>query len=74
MLSQHFNASDPSLHVRQKTPSTDLCYKSDISSLMVFTSPDSSLDRASLALSVQPSFKPCALSVGHWDCFRMPAY
>ncbi|CAL8278206.1 unnamed protein product [Boreogadus saida] len=36
---------DPSLHVRQKTPSTDLCYKSDISSLMVFTSPDSSLDR-----------------------------
>ncbi|XP_067095650.1 kazrin-A isoform X1 [Osmerus mordax] len=44
---QH-NHHDSSLHQRQKPPATDLCYKTDISSLMDFTSPDSSLDKVLL--------------------------
>ncbi|KAK6303122.1 hypothetical protein J4Q44_G00255760 [Coregonus suidteri] len=36
---------DPSVHQRQKPPATDLYYKSDISSLMEFSTPDSSLDK-----------------------------
>ncbi|KAJ8257661.1 hypothetical protein GJAV_G00188320 [Gymnothorax javanicus] len=36
--------TDPSVHQRQK-PVTDICYKSDIRSLMDFSTPDSSLDK-----------------------------
>ncbi|XP_071203339.1 kazrin-like isoform X3 [Salvelinus alpinus] len=39
---------DPSVHQRQNPPATDLCYKSDISSLMEFSTPDSSLDKVLL--------------------------
>ncbi|XP_029911181.1 kazrin-A isoform X1 [Myripristis murdjan] len=42
------NHHDPSLHARQKPAATDLCYKSEISSLMDFNSPDSSLDKVLL--------------------------
>uniref|UniRef100_A0A8C6SI85 Kazrin, periplakin interacting protein n=1 Tax=Neogobius melanostomus TaxID=47308 RepID=A0A8C6SI85_9GOBI len=42
------HGKDPSPHHRQKVPSTDLCYKSDISSLMDFNSPDASLDKVLL--------------------------
>ncbi|KAM9341850.1 kazrin-like isoform 1-T1 [Pholidichthys leucotaenia] len=44
---QH-NHNDPSPHQRQKPPATDLCYKSEISSLMDFNSPDASLDKVLL--------------------------
>ncbi|XP_019743516.1 kazrin-A-like [Hippocampus comes] len=44
---QH-NHNDTPLHTRQKTPSTDLCYTSEISSLMDFNSPDASLDKVLL--------------------------
>ncbi|KAF7658176.1 hypothetical protein LDENG_00016580 [Lucifuga dentata] len=39
---------DPSTHPRQKPPAADLCYKSEISSLMDFNSPDSCLDKVLL--------------------------
>ncbi|XP_077370726.1 kazrin-A isoform X3 [Festucalex cinctus] len=39
---------DTSLHTRQKAPATDLCYTSEISSLMDFNSPDASLDKVLL--------------------------
>ncbi|XP_051915151.1 kazrin-A isoform X5 [Hippocampus zosterae] len=39
---------DTPLHTRQKPPSTDLCYTSEISSLMDFNSPDASLDKVLL--------------------------
>ncbi|XP_055078869.1 kazrin-A isoform X3 [Periophthalmus magnuspinnatus] len=45
--SQH-NHNEPSPHHRQKAPSTDLCYKSEVSSLMDFHSPDASLDKVLL--------------------------
>ncbi|XP_072304815.1 kazrin-A isoform X3 [Eucyclogobius newberryi] len=45
--SQH-NHNEPSPHHRQKAPSTDLCYKSEVSSLMDFNSPDASLDKVLL--------------------------
>ncbi|TMS16580.1 Kazrin [Larimichthys crocea] len=41
---QH-NHNDPSSQPRQKPPATDLCYKTEISSLMDFNSPDASLDK-----------------------------
>uniref|UniRef100_A0A3B4FQ47 Kazrin, periplakin interacting protein n=1 Tax=Pundamilia nyererei TaxID=303518 RepID=A0A3B4FQ47_9CICH len=41
---QH-NHNDPSPHQRQKPPATELCYKTEISSLMDFNSPDASLDK-----------------------------
>uniref|UniRef100_A0A3Q3G379 Kazrin, periplakin interacting protein a n=1 Tax=Labrus bergylta TaxID=56723 RepID=A0A3Q3G379_9LABR len=44
---QH-NHNDPSSQPRQKLPATDPCYKSDISSLMDFNSPDASLDKVLL--------------------------
>ncbi|KAM9856242.1 kazrin-A [Aulostomus maculatus] len=45
---QH-NHNDPSPHARQKPPpTTDLCYTSEISSLMDFNSPDASLDKVLL--------------------------
>ncbi|KAM9752158.1 kazrin-like isoform 3-T4 [Menidia menidia] len=44
---QH-NHNDPSPHQRQKPPTTDLCYKTEISSLMDFNSPDASLDKVLL--------------------------
>ncbi|XP_067447942.1 kazrin-A isoform X6 [Thunnus thynnus] len=44
---QH-NHNDPSPHPRQKPPATDLCYTSEISSLMDFNSPDASLDKVLL--------------------------
>ncbi|XP_075898500.1 kazrin-A isoform X1 [Nelusetta ayraudi] len=44
---QH-NHNDPSTHARQKQPSTELCYKTEISSLMDFNSPDASLDKVLL--------------------------
>ncbi|KAF3860272.1 hypothetical protein F7725_000527 [Dissostichus mawsoni] len=44
---QH-NHNDPSSHPRQKSPATDLCYKTEISSLMDFNSPDASLDKVLL--------------------------
>ncbi|XP_037628357.1 kazrin-A isoform X5 [Sebastes umbrosus] len=44
---QH-NHNDPSSHPRQKPPATDLCYKTEISSLMDFNSPDASLDKVLL--------------------------
>lgn len=44
---QH-NHNDPSPHQRQKPSNTDLCYKSEISSLMDFNSPDASLDKVLL--------------------------
>ncbi|XP_057686597.1 kazrin-like isoform X1 [Corythoichthys intestinalis] len=44
---QH-NHNDSSPHAKQKTPSTDLCYVSEISSLMDFNSPDASLDKVLL--------------------------
>ncbi|XP_071203338.1 kazrin-like isoform X2 [Salvelinus alpinus] len=45
---QHNHHHDPSVHQRQNPPATDLCYKSDISSLMEFSTPDSSLDKVLL--------------------------
>ncbi|XP_049922327.1 kazrin-like isoform X6 [Epinephelus moara] len=39
---------DPSAHQRQKPPATELCYKTEISSLMDFNSPDASLDKVLL--------------------------
>ncbi|XP_035992055.1 kazrin-A isoform X3 [Fundulus heteroclitus] len=39
---------DPSPQHMQKTPATDLCYKTEISSLMDFNSPDASLDKVLL--------------------------
>ncbi|KAM8830695.1 kazrin-A isoform 5-T7 [Synchiropus picturatus] len=44
---QH-NHNDPSPHQRQKPPATDLCYSTEISSLMDFNSPDASLDKVLL--------------------------
>ncbi|XP_024148240.1 kazrin-A isoform X1 [Oryzias melastigma] len=44
---QH-NHNDSSTHPRQKPPATDLCYKTEISSLMDFHSPDASLDKVLL--------------------------
>ncbi|XP_038161844.1 kazrin-A isoform X3 [Cyprinodon tularosa] len=44
---QH-NHNDPSPQRMQKTPTTDLCYKTEISSLMDFNSPDASLDKVLL--------------------------
>ncbi|KAM8755331.1 kazrin-like isoform X3 [Acanthopagrus latus] len=44
---QH-NHNDQSSQPRQKTPATDLCYKTEISSLMDFNSPDASLDKVLL--------------------------
>ncbi|XP_030590006.1 kazrin-like isoform X2 [Archocentrus centrarchus] len=44
---QH-NHNDPSPHQRQKPPATELCYKTEISSLMDFNSPDASLDKVLL--------------------------
>ncbi|XP_061832135.1 kazrin-A isoform X2 [Nerophis lumbriciformis] len=44
---QH-NHNDASPHTRQKVPSTELCYTSEISSLMDFNSPDASLDKVLL--------------------------
>ncbi|KAM7412177.1 hypothetical protein PAMA_021909 [Pampus argenteus] len=41
-------SGDPSSHPRQKPPATDLCYTSEISSLMDFNSPDASLDKVLL--------------------------
>ncbi|XP_065817865.1 kazrin isoform X5 [Labrus bergylta] len=41
-------SGDPSSQPRQKLPATDPCYKSDISSLMDFNSPDASLDKVLL--------------------------
>ncbi|XP_061114872.1 kazrin-like isoform X1 [Conger conger] len=43
---QH-NNHDPAVHQRQK-PVTDICFKTDISSLMDFSTPDSSLDKVLL--------------------------
>eukprot|EP00063_Salmo_salar_P017211 XP_013992046.1 PREDICTED: kazrin-like [Salmo salar] len=45
---QHNHHHDPSVHQKQNPPATDLCYKSDISSLMEFSTPDSSLDKVLL--------------------------
>ncbi|XP_034392093.1 kazrin-A isoform X5 [Cyclopterus lumpus] len=42
------NHNDPSPHQRQKPSATDLCYKTEISSLMDFNSPDASLDKVLL--------------------------
>ncbi|XP_019944447.1 kazrin-A isoform X3 [Paralichthys olivaceus] len=44
---QH-NHNDPSPHARQKPPAADLSYKTEISSLMDFNSPDASLDKVLL--------------------------
>uniref|UniRef100_A0A3P9J0D0 Kazrin, periplakin interacting protein n=1 Tax=Oryzias latipes TaxID=8090 RepID=A0A3P9J0D0_ORYLA len=44
---QHNHNDSPS-HPRQKPPATDLCYKTEISSLMDFHSPDASLDKVLL--------------------------
>nr|XP_061803070.1 kazrin-like isoform X1 [Nerophis lumbriciformis] len=44
----HHHLHTPSPHAKQKTPSTDLCYVSEISSLMDFNSPDASLDKVLL--------------------------
>ncbi|XP_070825541.1 kazrin-like isoform X6 [Chaetodon trifascialis] len=41
-------SGDPSSQPRQKPPATDLCYKTEISSLMDFNSPDASLDKVLL--------------------------
>ncbi|XP_036390358.1 kazrin-A isoform X5 [Megalops cyprinoides] len=43
---QH-NNHDPSVHQRQK-PVTDICFKTDITTLMDFSTPDSSLDKVLL--------------------------
>ncbi|XP_068453247.1 kazrin-like isoform X1 [Clinocottus analis] len=45
---QQQNHNDPSSHTRQKPSATDLCYKTEISSLMDFNSPDASLDKVLL--------------------------
>lgn len=45
------SSPDPSPHQRQKPSNTDLCYKSEISSLMDFNSPDASLDKGTAGLS-----------------------
>ncbi|KAM8862408.1 kazrin-A isoform 6-T6 [Spinachia spinachia] len=42
------NHNDPSSHPRQRPSATDLCYKTEISSLMDFNSPDASLDKVLL--------------------------
>lgn len=39
------SSADPSLHHRQKTMVTDLCYPAEISSLMDFGTPDCSLGK-----------------------------
>ncbi|XP_077460276.1 kazrin-A isoform X3 [Stigmatopora argus] len=44
---QH-NHNDSSPHAKKKTQSTELCYTSEISSLMDFNSPDASLDKVLL--------------------------
>ncbi|XP_047221223.1 kazrin-A isoform X2 [Girardinichthys multiradiatus] len=44
---QH-NHNDHSPHHKQKPPTTELCYKTEISSLMDFNSPDASLDKVLL--------------------------
>nr|XP_054602335.1 kazrin-A isoform X2 [Nothobranchius furzeri] len=44
---QH-NHNDASPHHKQKPSATDLCYKTEISSLMDFNSPDASLDKVLL--------------------------
>ncbi|XP_017273213.1 kazrin-A isoform X3 [Kryptolebias marmoratus] len=44
---QH-NHNDSSPHHKPKPPATDLCYKTEISSLMDFNSPDASLDKVLL--------------------------
>ncbi|XP_040048731.2 kazrin-A isoform X7 [Gasterosteus aculeatus] len=41
-------SGDPSSHPRQRPSATDLCYKTEISSLMDFNSPDASLDKVLL--------------------------
>uniref|UniRef100_A0A3Q3MJS1 Kazrin, periplakin interacting protein n=1 Tax=Mastacembelus armatus TaxID=205130 RepID=A0A3Q3MJS1_9TELE len=48
---QH-NHNDPSPHPRQKPLATDLCYKTDISTLMDFNSPDTCLDKVLLRKEV----------------------
>ncbi|XP_068162311.1 kazrin-A [Antennarius striatus] len=45
---QQHNHNDPSSQLRQKPPTTDLCYKTEISSLMDFNSPEASLDKVLL--------------------------
>ncbi|KAK1897812.1 Kazrin [Dissostichus eleginoides] len=55
----------PSSHPRQKSPATDLCYKTEISSLMDFNSPDASLDKGcqlQYGSLVSPKEPPGALS------------
>ncbi|XP_060899065.1 kazrin, periplakin interacting protein b isoform X3 [Labrus mixtus] len=44
----HFSYQDPSVHHRQKTMVTDMCYPTEISSLMDFGTPDCSLGKVLL--------------------------
>uniref|UniRef100_A0A7N8WUF6 Kazrin, periplakin interacting protein n=1 Tax=Mastacembelus armatus TaxID=205130 RepID=A0A7N8WUF6_9TELE len=48
----HFQTYNPSPHPRQKPLATDLCYKTDISTLMDFNSPDTCLDKVLLRKEV----------------------
>ncbi|XP_041129281.1 kazrin-like isoform X2 [Polyodon spathula] len=47
MENNQHNTQDPSIHQRQKAV-TDICLKTDITSLMDFSTPDSSLDKVML--------------------------
>ncbi|XP_066547476.1 kazrin isoform X2 [Amia ocellicauda] len=47
MENNQHNSLDPSVHQRQKAV-TDICFKTDITSLMDFSTPDSSLDKVLL--------------------------
>ncbi|XP_028663634.1 kazrin, periplakin interacting protein b isoform X4 [Erpetoichthys calabaricus] len=47
MENNQHNTQDPSVHQRQKTDS-EICFKSEINSLMDFSTPDSSLDKVLL--------------------------
>lgn len=63
--------ADPSTHARQKQPSTELCYKTEISSLMDFNSPDASLDKGEVSLDwVQWGANYESYNVGCFKCIN----
>lgn len=59
---------------RQNQPAADLCYKTDISSLMDFNSPDTTLDKGEVSPAAAqpvdlkaPHLPAVALSVSFWQ-------
>lgn len=49
-LMLYISPADPSAHRRQKTVVTDMCYRTEISSLMDFGTPDCSLGKGTTRL------------------------